>query len=82
MGAFVPLIMALVQYFTKNGGLNTVSGGFLGAFGALFGVALAQTSEVDQIITWLQNQGEYGLIAGAVVAGLRVALVAYRSAKA
>lgn len=76
LAAIIPMLR---DYFTKNAGLNTVSGGFLGAFMVII---LQNQGQIDQIITWLQNQGEYGIIAGAFVAGLRVALVAYRAAKA
>ena len=81
MSPIINLGIAVVTYFSKNGGLNTISGGFLGAFGALFGVALTQTSEIDQLITWVMNQGENGLIAGSIIAAARVGLATYRAAK-
>jgi hypothetical protein len=72
----------LFQYFTKNKGLNTVSGGVLGSFLTLLVLAFQQEGTINQIITFLQNQGEAGLIGGAVVAGLRVAVMAYAASKA
>ncbi|MBR2691765.1 MAG: hypothetical protein IKE42_28250 [Aquamicrobium sp.] len=68
------LLLMLKEYFTKNAGMNTVSGGLLGSLLTLLMMGLQDTAHMDQLITWLQNQGETGLIAAAVVAGLRTAV--------
>lgn len=72
---------ALWAYFTKNGGLNTVSGGVLGSLITLLAMGLQKTATVDQLITWLQNQGEYGLLGGAIVAGLRCSVLVYKASR-
>lgn len=79
LGLVITALPLLRDYFTKNKSLNTVTGGFLGAFA----VILMQNAEsVDQMISALQNQGQYGLIAGAVIAGLRTAVFVLNASKA
>ncbi|NDD83382.1 hypothetical protein EBZ38_03755 [bacterium] len=83
MNAIISVILAVLpalrDYFTKNKGLNTVSGGLLGAFGVLAAQALQNQGTVDAVVTTLQNQGELGVIVGGVIVALRV-FVAYMDA--
>lgn len=78
--ALIPTLIKLYEYFTKNAGLNTVTGA---AGGSLLTLALLgmQTASYDQMITFLQNNGEYGLIAGAFFAALRIFVVVLVSSK-
>lgn len=76
MGNIITIIVTVLpllrDYFTKNKGLNTVSGGVFGAFGVILVQALEQnTASVDQLITYVSNQGTYGIYAAAVVVALR-----------
>lgn len=64
----------LKDYFTKNGGVNSVSGGFLGWLLGVGTVAMTDTATVDQFITWLMHYGVYGLYAAGIVAGIRTAV--------
>lgn len=84
MNAFFTIAAAvgpqLYAYFTKNKGLNTVSGAAGGSLLTLVVLGM-QTAGYDQLITFLQNYGESGLIAAAVMAGLRVAVQVYKASK-
>ncbi|MGG7581693.1 hypothetical protein [Rhizobium sp. Nf11,1] len=84
MNALISLLTALLpqllQYFTKNKGLNTVTGAAGGSLLTLVVLGM-QTAGYDQLITFLQNYGESGLIAAAFMAGLRVAVQVYKAAK-
>jgi hypothetical protein len=77
----ITLLPLLKEYFTKNKGLNTVTGGFMGAFGVLL-IQAIQGGEYDQFVAWLQSQGETGLLVGAVVAALRTLVLVYAASKA
>ncbi|WP_017993845.1 hypothetical protein [Rhizobium leguminosarum] len=74
------LLPQLYQYFTKNKGLNTVTGA---AGGSLLTVLLIgmQNGYYDQAITFLQNNWAYGGYATAVMVGLRAAVQAYAAFK-
>jgi hypothetical protein len=78
--ALTPVLIKLYEYFTKNAGLNTVTGA---AGGSLLTLVLLgmQTATYDQMIAFLQNNGEYGIIAGAVFAALRMFVVVYVASK-
>lgn len=84
MNTVISLIAAvgpqLVQYFTKNKGLNTVTGAAGGSLLTLVVLGM-QTAGYDQLITFLQNYGESGLVAAAFMAGLRLAVQVYQASK-
>ncbi|TBG37171.1 hypothetical protein ELG77_09060 [Rhizobium leguminosarum] len=70
------LLPQLYQYFTKNKGLNTVTGAAGGSLLTLLLIGM-QNGYYDQAITFLQNNWEYGGYATAVMVGLRAAVQAY-----
>lgn len=78
--ALSPILVNLWQYFTKNKGLNTVTGAAGGSLMTLV-VLCMQTAGYDQLITFLQNYGDSGLIAAAIIAGLRCAVLVYTASK-
>ncbi len=89
---FIALGGELYRYFTKNAGVNSVSSGFIGAFLALainggltfekvVDLFVNSQADIDRFITFLQNHGETGVIAGALVAGVRVSIMVFRAAK-
>jgi hypothetical protein len=80
INVFVTVLPMLKDYFTKNKGLNTVSGGFLGAFGVLVMQGM-QSGNFDLAVSWVQNQGETGVIVGCMLVGLRTAVFAYNAIK-
>lgn len=74
------MLTALLAYFTKNAGLNTVTGSVLTAIATLAFQALGHNQDnIDQLITWFSNQGEYGLYAAAGIVGLRAAVFFLRA---
>lgn len=70
------LLPQLIQYFTKNKGLNTVTGAAGGSVLTLLLIGM-QNGLYDQAITFFQNNWEYGGYATAVMVGLRAAVQAY-----
>jgi C4-dicarboxylate transporter len=64
-------VTLLKGYFTKNAGMNSVTSGAAGAFGALAVLAAQNTGNIDQVITFLSNHGDTGLYVAAVIAVLR-----------
>ncbi len=82
LGLLALLGPQLWRYFTKNKGLNTATGGLVGGLLAITLQGFLQNEgSIDGAITWLQNQGEYGLIAGAAVAGLRTAVYVWQASR-
>lgn len=76
------MLPALIAYFTKNAGLNTVTGSLLTAVGTILLQAIGHNQDnIDQLITWFSNQGEYGLYAAAGIVALRAAVFFLRGSK-
>lgn len=76
----IGIIAQLLAYFSKNKGLNTVSGGVLGAFGVLAVQAVERNQgSIDQVVTYLSNQGDIGLTVAAVIVGLRAVVYFLRA---
>lgn len=79
----VPIVLSwipqLVTYFTKTP-VNAVTGA---AGGSLITLVLLgmNTAGYDQLITYLQNNGEYGLIAASAMAALRMGVMVYTASK-
>lgn len=73
------MVPQLIEYFTKKP-VNAVTGA---AGGSLLTLVLLgmQSGGFDQLITFLQNNGQYGLIAAAIMAGLRTAMLVYTASK-
>lgn len=70
----------LIKYFTKTP-VNAVTAGAGGSAVTLLLVGLMQTGTYDQMLTFLQNYGEAGIIASALMAGLRTVMLVYTAAK-
>lgn len=84
MNAIISILIAVIpllrDYLTKNSGLNTVTGGVLGAFGVLLVQGLEQNQgSIDQIVTYLSNQGQYGVFVAAGIVALRAAVFFLRA---
>jgi len=73
-------IAPLIAYFTKNGGLNTVTGaaatGFLPAV-----IEILNNPAVEQGLNQLSGGSQAGAVIAAVVIGLRAALGFWRMAR-
>ena len=73
-------VAPLLEYFTKNGGINTVtsaaSTGFLPAV-----VEVLNNPAVGMGLDQLSNGSKTGAIIAAVVIGLRASLAAWRSVR-
>lgn len=79
LAIFTVVIPQLIKYF-KERPVNAVTGA---AGGSLITLVLMgmQTGSYDQAITFLQNNGDYGIIAAAVIAGLRAMVQVYSASK-
>lgn len=84
MNALISLLAVmgpqLVNYF-KEKPVNAVTGSAGSAAMTLVMLAM-QSASYDQAITFLQNNGKYGLIAAAAVAALRTFVLVYNASKA
>lgn len=65
------VVTLLKGYFSKNAGMNSVTSGAAGAFGALAVLAAQNTGNIDQVITFLSNHGDTGLYVAGTIAALR-----------
>jgi len=74
------LLPQLIKYFTKNAGLNTVTGAAGGSLLTLVLMAM-QSGAYDQIISYLQQYGDKGMIAAAVFIALRAGVQGYKAIK-
>lgn len=75
------VLTLLKNYFTKNAGMNSVTSGATGAFGALALLAYQNTGNIDAVITFLSNHGQTGLIVAGVIAALRTFIFAVAPTK-
>lgn len=85
VNALLPILTVLLpqlyNYFTKNKGLNTVTGAAGGSVLTLLLIGM-QNGLYDQAISFFQNNWEYGGYATAVMVGLRAAVQAYSAYQA
>ena len=84
MNGLIPLLatggLKLYDYFTKNKGLNSVTSAGGSALLTLTVLGM-QSGGYDQVITFLQNHGEAGLVAAATMAALRTFVFVYNASK-
>lgn len=84
MSNLLPMLVAaapqLIQYFKKTP-VNAVSAGAGGSALTLLLIGFMQSGSYDQLVTFLQNYGEAGVIASAVMVALRAGVLVYTAAK-